>query len=73
MNTTEIVDEARPLSGFFRPTHADYFVYGNAFLIMKLSKLPNFKVIRALIMLIASQSMCAFLFYSFVPHFTQVL
>ena len=34
----EIVDEARPLSGFF-PTHADF----NAFLIMKLSKLPKFQ------------------------------
>ena len=34
------------------PTHAD-FVYINAFLIMKLSKLPSFRVIRALI---ASQS-----------------
>ena len=33
----EIVDEARPLSGFFY-THADFF-YRNAFLIMKLSKL----------------------------------
>ena len=47
----EIVDEARPLSGFF-PTHADFF-YGNSFLIMKLSKLPSFRAIRALI---ASQS-----------------
>ena len=36
----------------FFPTHADFF-YRNAFLIMKLSKLPSFKVIRALI---ASQS-----------------
>ena len=32
----EIVDEARPLSGFF-PTHADLF-YGNALLIMKLKE-----------------------------------
>ena len=39
----EIVDEARPLSGF-PPTHADIFTK-----IMKLNKLPNFKVIRALI------------------------
>ena len=38
----EIVDDARPLSGFL-PTHADFF-YGNAFLIMKLSKHPSFKV-----------------------------
>ena len=36
----EIVDEARPLSGFL-PTHADFF-YGNAFLIMKL--LASFQV-----------------------------
>ena len=47
----EIVDEARPLSGYI-PTHADFF-YRNAFLIMKLSKLQSFRVIRALI---ASQS-----------------
>ena len=47
----EIVDEARPLSGFF-PTHAGFF-YGNAFLIMKLSNPPSFRAIRALI---ASQS-----------------
>ena len=40
----EIMDEARPLSGFF-PTHADFF--------MKLSNPPNFRAIRALI---ASQS-----------------
>ena len=38
----EIVDEARPLSGFV-PTHADS---RNAFIIMKLSKLPSFRVIR---------------------------
>ena len=31
---------------FFSPTDAD-FVYGNAFLIMKISNLPNFRVIRA--------------------------
>ena len=37
----EIVDEARPLSGFV-PTHADF---RNAFIIMKLSKLPSFRVI----------------------------
>ena len=36
----EIVDEARPLSGFF-PTHADFF-YENAFLHMKLSNPPSF-------------------------------
>ena len=36
----------------FFPTHADFF-YGNAFLIIKLSKPPRFRVIRALI---ASQS-----------------
>ena len=47
----EIVEEARPLSGFV-PTHADSF-YTNAFLIIKLSKLLSFRVIRALI---ASQS-----------------
>ena len=47
----EIIDEARPLSWFF-PTHAD-FVYGNTFLIMKLSNPPSFRAIRALI---ASQS-----------------
>ena len=47
----EIVDEAHSLSQFF-PTQADLF-YGNAFIIMKLSKLPSFKVIQALI---ASQS-----------------
>ena len=47
----EIVDEACPLSGFF--PHILIFFYGNAFLIMKLSKLPSFRVIRALI---ASQS-----------------
>ena len=47
----EIVDEACPLSGFVH-THAD-FVYGNAFISMKLSKLPSFRPIRALI---ASQS-----------------
>ena len=46
----EIVDEARPLSGFF--PHMLFF-YGNAFIIMKLSKLPSFRAIRALI---ASQS-----------------
>ena len=40
----KIVDEAR--------THADFF-YSYAFLIMKLSTLPSFKVIQALI---ASQS-----------------
>ena len=39
----EIVDEARPVSGLF-PTYAD-FVYRNAFLIMKVSKLPSFRVI----------------------------
>ena len=47
----EIVDESRPLSGFF-PTHADFF-YRKAFIIMKLSNPPNFRAIRALI---ASQS-----------------
>ena len=36
----EIVDEARPQSGFF-PTHADFF-YGNAY-IMKLSNPPKFQ------------------------------
>ena len=41
-----IVDEARPLSGYFT-THADFFTE------MKLSKLPSFRVIRVLI---ASQS-----------------
>ena len=34
-------------------SHTCWFFYGNAFLIIKLSKLPSFKVIRALI---ASQS-----------------
>ena len=48
----KIVGESRPLSAFF-PTHADFF-YRNAFLLMKLSNPPSFKVIRALI---ASQSM----------------
>ena len=37
----EIVDEARPLSGFF-PTHADFF-YRNAFLIMKLKQASKFQ------------------------------
>ena len=45
----EIVNEARPLSGFFFPTHADIFFYRNAFIIMKRSKPPSFRVIRALI------------------------
>ena len=50
----EIVGEARPLSGFF--LHTCLFCYTNAFIInviMKLSKFPVFRVIRALI---ASQS-----------------
>ena len=51
MEYYEIVDEARPLSGFF-PTNAD-FVYRNTFIIMKLSKPPSVRVILALI---ASQS-----------------
>ena len=42
----EIVNEARPLSGFF-PTDADLF-YRNAFLIMKLYK-ESFRAIHALI------------------------
>ena len=46
----EIVNEARSLSGFF--PHKLSF-YGNAFLIMKLSKFQSSKAIRALI---ASQS-----------------
>ena len=47
----EIVNEARPLSGFV-PTDADFFGR-NGFLIMKLSKLPIFRAIQALV---ASQS-----------------
>ena len=47
----EIVDEARPLSGFVS-THAD-FLYRNAFLIVKISNPPSLRAIRALI---ASQS-----------------
>ena len=42
----EIVNEARPLSGFF--SHGCWFFYRNAFLIMKPSKLPSFRAIRAL-------------------------
>ena len=48
----EIIGEGRPLSGFFN-THADC-CYRNAFIIMKLSKIPSFRMIRAVI---ASQSM----------------
>ena len=47
----EIVDEARPLSGLF-PTDVDLFTE-----IMKLSNIPSFRAIRALIHVIASQSM----------------
>ena len=43
----DIVNEARPLSGI---SSADSdFLLKNAFLIMKLSNLPSFKAIRALI------------------------
>ena len=48
----EIVNEARPLLGFFSHKNAD-FVYRNTFIIIKLSNLPSFRSIRALI---ASQS-----------------
>ena len=41
----EIVNEARPLLGFFPPADADR----NAFLIMKLCNLPSSRAIRALI------------------------
>ena len=41
MEYYEIVDEARPLSGFF--PYKCWFVYRNAFLIMKLSKPPKFQ------------------------------
>ena len=40
----EIVEKAHPLSGSVS-THADFF-YRNAFIIMKLSKLPSFKVMH---------------------------
>ena len=68
----EIVDEARPLSGFFSP-HMLIF-YRNVFLIMKLCKLQSFRVIQALI---ASQStfrkMLLFSYwFFFVTHYTQV-
>ena len=42
----EIINEARPLSGFF-PTNADYLKI-KSFIIMKLSNLPSFRAIRAL-------------------------
>ena len=62
------------------PTYADFF-YRNAFIIMKLSHLPSFRAIRALI---ASQSTfdnkllhATFYFLNFlllfVSYFTQVL
>ena len=47
----EIVNEARPLSMEFIPK--DDFIYRNAILRMKLSNLPSFRTIRAII---ASQS-----------------
>ena len=62
------------LSGFF-PTHADFF-NGNAFIIMKLSKLPSFIAIRALTasqstfeMLISTVYFLSFLFIYFCIAF----
>ena len=53
---------------FFFPTHD--FVYRNAFLIMKLSKLPRFSVTRALI---ASQSTFNILFLIFLLLFLYLI
>ena len=47
-------------------SHTCWFLYGNAFLIMTLSKPPSFRVIRALI---ASQSM----FEQFISYFLIVV
>ena len=72
----EIVDEARPLSGFF-PTHA-----GNAFLIMKLSNPASFEAIRAQLLhnrrlkyklLTFNILFFTFLLVFFLSHFAQVL
>ena len=66
----EIVNEARPLSGFF-PTDADVLTE----IIMKLSKLPSFSFIIDVWKI--KCCMQQFIFYTFlllfVSHFTQVL